>query len=133
MNSLIRTALVAAFSLTALSTAYAASDASSNAMKRADTQYKAAKERCDALKGNEHDVCEKDAKAARDKTKADAKAARKGTPESRADAGETKAKADYKVQMERCESLKGKDQNACESKAKAALDQRQANADKARK
>jgi hypothetical protein len=35
--------------------------------------------------------------------------------------------------MERCDSLKGKEQDACESKAKAGLNRRQADADKQRK
>ena len=36
---------------------------------RADAAYDVAKEKCDDLKGNEKDVCEKDAKAARVKAK----------------------------------------------------------------
>jgi hypothetical protein len=126
-------ALAVAFSLAAFSTAYGATDVAGDQIKRADAEYKIAKQRCDALKGNEADVCDKEAKATRDKTKADARAARKGTPESRADAGETKAKADYKAQMERCEALKGKEADACESRAKATLDSRQAKSDKVRK
>ena len=128
MNSMIRNLAIVAFSVTAFTSAQAASDTA----ERAESQYKAAMERCEPLKGNAQDVCEKEAKASRDKTKADVSAATKGTAESRADAGETKAKADYKVAMERCESLKGKDQDACESKAKAVLDQGQADADKRR-
>ena len=109
-------------------------DFESDAAKdRADAQYKTAMERCEPMKGNAQDVCEKEAKAARDKSKADVSAATKGTTESRADAVETKAKADYRVAMERCEPLKGNAQDACESKAKATLDQAQANADKRRK
>jgi hypothetical protein len=133
MRAIVRPLAVAALSLAAFSSAYAASDAADAAKNRADAQYKAAMERCEPMKGNAQDVCEKEAKAARDKAKADVSTATKGTAESRADAGETKAKADYDVAMERCESLSGKDQNACESKAKAALDQRQADADKKRK
>ena len=129
MNPMIRNLFAVAFSVAAMSSAHAASDAE----KRADTQYKAAMERCEPMKGNAQDVCEKDAKAARERAKAGDKAARKGTPEARADAGEATAKAEYDAAKERCESLKGKDQDACESKAKAVLDQRQADADKKRK
>ena len=42
---------------------------------RADAAYDVAKEKCDDLKGNDKDVCEKDAKAARVKAKEDAKVA----------------------------------------------------------
>jgi hypothetical protein len=113
--------------------AQAANDRAKGEMDRADSQYRIAKERCDSLKGKQEDVCEKEAKAARDKAKADARVSRKDTPESRGDAGETKAKADYRVQKEKCEMLKGKDQDACESQAKASLQAREAQADKIRK
>ena len=129
MNSMIRNLATVAFSVMAFTSAHAASDTE----KRADSQYKAAMERCEPLKGNAQDVCEKDAKAAHERAKADDKAARKGTPEARADAGESKARAEYKAAMERCESVKGKEHDACESKAKATLDRRQADADNNRK
>jgi hypothetical protein len=129
MNSMIRTLAAVAFSVTAFTSAHAASETA----KHADSQYKAAMERCKPMKGNAQDVCEKDAKAARDSAKADDKAARKGTPEARADAGESKARAEYKAAMERCESLKGKEHDACESQAKATLDRRQADADQNRR
>ena len=106
MNSMIRNLAIVAFSVTAFTSAQAASDTA----ERAESQYKAAMERCEPLKGNAQDVCEKDAKAARDR-----------------------AKAEYDAAKERCESLKGKEQDACESKAKASLDRRQADADKKRR
>ena len=129
MNSMIRKLAVVAFSVTAFSAAHAATPAE----ERAESQYKAAMERCEPLKGNAQDVCEKDAKAARERAKAGDKAARKGTPEARADAGERTARAEYKAAMERCDSLKGKEQDACESQAKAMRDRHQADADKKRK
>jgi len=129
MNSMIRNLATVAFSVMAFTSVQAASDTA----QRAESQYKAAMERCEPLKGNAQDVCEKDAKAARERAKADDKAARKGTPEARADAGESKARAEYKAAMERCESLKGKEHSACESKAKATLDRHQADADKQRR
>ncbi len=133
MKTFTRHVLAAAVSIMTLSAASAADNAADRAKNRAQDQYKAAMERCKPMKGNAQDVCEKEAKAARDKARADANAAAKGTPESRADATETKAKADYRAAKERCDSLKGKEQDACESKAKATLDQRQANADKQRR
>ena len=129
MNSIIRNLAAVAFSVMAFTSVQAATET----VQRADTQYKADMQRCKPLKGNAQDVCQKDAKAARERARADDKAARKGTPEARADAGESKAKAEYKAAMERCESLTGKDQTACETKAKATLARRQADADKHRR
>ncbi|GAB2576103.1 hypothetical protein GCM10027034_02930 [Ramlibacter solisilvae] len=57
----------------------AASDAAKadvKAMKKqADGDYKAAKEKCKPMKGDEQKACEKDAKAAHDKAQADIKRA----------------------------------------------------------
>lgn len=47
------------------------------AIARADADYDIAKEKCDDLKGNPKDVCQKEAKAAHTKAKADAKAGSK--------------------------------------------------------
>lgn len=70
-------------------------------------QYDAAKERCDALSGNEKDVCEEKAKADRDKSEADL------------DAAKEKAKADYKVAKEKCDAMSGDAKDACMDAAKA--------------
>jgi hypothetical protein len=43
--------------------------------KQADGEYKAAKEKCKPMKGDEQKACEKDAKAAHDKAQADIKRA----------------------------------------------------------
>ena len=112
---------------------HAADDHARNAMDRADAQYKVAKQRCDAMKGQQEDVCEKEAKAVRDKARADARVSRSNTSESRADARETRAKADYRVQKEKCEVLKGREQDACETQAKTTLQNRQVQTDKIRK
>ncbi|MFP5406049.1 MAG: cell envelope biogenesis protein TolA [Gammaproteobacteria bacterium] len=99
--------------------AMARSDAADAAIDHAEAQYKAAKDKCDALKGNDEDVCKKQAKADYEKAKADAKARDKGTPAARKDAVEDKAKADYKVAKEKCEALKGQQEDACNAQAKA--------------
>jgi hypothetical protein len=39
--------------------------------KQADSEYKAAKDKCKPMKGDEQKACEKDAKAANEKAKAD--------------------------------------------------------------
>ena len=41
---------------------------------KAEANYDVAKEKCDDIKGNGHEVCEKEAKAALEKAKSDAKA-----------------------------------------------------------
>ena len=57
------------------------------ALAKADGTYHVAKEKCDDLKGNEKDACQKDAKANHDRAKAEAKANAK-VSEARSDARE---------------------------------------------
>lgn len=95
-----------------------AEDARKLALAKADAAYEIAKERCDDRKGNEKDVCMKEAKAAETRAKADAKAAEK-TGEVRKDAAEDKREADYKVAIERCDSLAGTAKSDCQTAAKA--------------
>ena len=88
-----------------------------------------AKEKCDDLSGNQKDVCVKEAKAAHVKATADAKvdrvaaekhnAATEKTAAARRDAAEDKRDADYKVAIEKCDSLSGPAKDACVSGAKA--------------
>jgi hypothetical protein len=95
-------------------------------MARADADYDVAKEKCDDLKGNDKDVCEKDAKAARVKAKEDAKvAAAQAKPndsasEKRADVAEAKKDANaekndaaYKAAKERCDAMSGDAKSKC--------------------
>ena len=96
---------------------------------RAEAAYDINKEKCDDLAGNKKDTCVQEAKAVRDKAKADAKADRQSAnaqmkanekiAEARKDAGETKREADYKVAIERCESLAGERKDLCVKDAKA--------------
>ena len=96
-----------------------AADASYDAtVDKAKADYKVAKKQCDALSGNDKDVCLKEAKAAEEKTKADAKA-RKESTESGAKAGEDKREADYKVAKEKCDALSGDAKDRCMTDAKA--------------
>jgi hypothetical protein len=89
----------------------------------AEADYSVAKARCDGLKGNEKDVCVKDAKAAEKKAKADAKTATAQTPEARADARaegqDDKRDAEYKAAKERCDSLSGDAKDKCQGDVKA--------------
>jgi hypothetical protein len=84
----------------------------------AEADYAVAKAKCDALKGNERDVCVKEAKAAEVKAKADAKATEK-VAAARQDAAEEKRDADYKVALEKCDGMSGAAKDACVANAKA--------------
>jgi hypothetical protein len=84
---------------------------------QADADYKAAVALCDGRQGNDKDVCMQQAKANRDKVKADAKASLK-SQDAVADAREDKMEADYKVAKEKCDALSGKEKDACISSAK---------------
>ena len=84
----------------------------------AEADYEVAKERCDEKAGNQKDVCMKEAKAAMTKVQADAKATQKGS-EARMDASKDKMDADYKVALEKCDSLAGDAKNSCVASAKS--------------
>jgi hypothetical protein len=63
--------------------AVAADDANKAARKQERAEYKAAKKKCESLKGAEEKACTKEAKAKHDKAEADAKAARKSEKASK--------------------------------------------------
>jgi hypothetical protein len=84
----------------------------------AEANYDVAKAKCDAKTGNEKDVCIKEAKAAETKAKVDAKATEK-IAAIREDAREDKMSAEYKVAIEKCDSLSGSAKDACVANAKA--------------
>jgi hypothetical protein len=87
------------------------------AEKRAEADYKAAAARCKEMKGNEKDVCMKEAKAAEKKAKADAKAQRTASS-ARAEAGDERRSADYQTAKEKCDALSGKAKDNCVNDAK---------------
>jgi hypothetical protein len=95
-----------------------ASDADKLAKTRAKTAYNTAKQKCDALKGNDKDVCMKEAKAAETRAMADAKT-HKETREARKEANEDIAEANYKVAKEKCDAMSGNAQDACLQEVKA--------------
>jgi hypothetical protein len=92
-------------------------DANKIAKAKADADYAVAKEMCDDKGANAKDVCVREAKATHDKALADAKMNRK-VADARADAGDTKRDADYKVAVEKCDSLAGDAKSACVDAAK---------------
>jgi len=98
-------------------------------LARAEAVYDVAKEKCDDMTGNQKDVCKKEAKANYTKAKADAKVDRvasdttqnsmKKTADARKDAAEDKRDADYRVAVEKCDSLSGAAKDTCVRDAKA--------------
>jgi len=97
-------------------------------LARADAVYEVAKEKCDDLTGNAKDVCVKEAKAGYTKAKADAKVDRvaadtrqdatQKTANAQRDAADDKRNADYKVAIEKCDSLAGTAKDTCVRDAK---------------
>ena len=91
-----------------------------------EAQYKAryavAKEKCDNLGGNDHDVCLSQAKSERDKAAAEVKLA-KTTADAIGDASSEHAEADYKVAREKCDSLAGDAKDSCIAQAKSRYGQ----------
>jgi len=85
---------------------------------KAEANYAVAKEKCDDKTGNDKDVCRKEAKAAETKAKADANMQKKVTA-AKKDAAEDKRDADYKVSIEKCDSLKGDAKSNCVAQANA--------------
>lgn len=85
---------------------------------KAKAAYAVAKEKCDDKAGNEKDVCVKEAKAIEAKALAEAKMG-KQIGEARKDAAAETSDADYKVAVEKCESLAGDAKASCIAAAKA--------------
>lgn len=90
---------------------------------KAKTAYEVAREKCDDRAGNAKDVCVQEAKAVRDKAMADARLS-KEIRQSRQEAGDDKAHADYEVAVEKCDALSGSSKAACVASAKAKHGQR---------
>ena len=87
-------------------------------MKIASAYYDLDKVKCNALAGNDKDVCVSQAKAARVAAESDAKADKKAI-EARTDARDDKRDAEYKVAMEKCDAFAGAAKDGCVSAAKA--------------
>ena len=92
-------------------------DANKIEVAKADSAYAVAKEMCDEKGGNAKDVCVAEAKAAHTKAMADAKVAEK-VGDARQDAADDKSTADYKVAVQKCDSLAGDAKAACITAAK---------------
>lgn len=93
---------------------------------RIEAQYKAAKEKCEALKDNAQDVCEKEAKAQEKIAKAELAAKNNPSQRNQRRVAEAKADGEYDVAKEKCDDMKGEQKDACEKDAKAKRDQAKA-------
>ena len=90
---------------------------------QAKSAYAVAKEKCDDQAGNAKDVCVKEAKALEVKALADAKLG-KQIGEAKKDAALDKSDANYKVAIEKCDSLAGDAKTSCVAAAKAQFDKK---------
>jgi len=84
-----------------------------------EADYKAANDKCKDLKGNQKDICHKEAKLDEKSRKADLEAKYKGTEKAQYDAQIAKAKAKLDLEQEKCEEMKGAEKSACKKQAKA--------------
>ncbi|MFL9923231.1 cell envelope biogenesis protein TolA [Herbaspirillum lusitanum] len=122
MKKIIATMILGAAAMGMTATASYAADAAKAQykadVKKADADYKLAKKKCGPLKGNDKDVCEKEAKAAHESTIADAKAKNK-TVDASKDAAKDKNDANYDVAKEKCDAMSGDAKDKCVAAAKS--------------
>ena len=104
----------------AASAAPIAKDAYNAENKRIEDQYKADRDACKSMTGNQKDVCIETAKGKEKIAKADNEAAYKDTEKTRYDAKVARAEADYAVAKEKCDDLSGNQKDVCVKEAKAA-------------
>jgi len=88
--------------------------------KNIETEYKAAKIRCDSLAGNANDICVAEAKGNRDVAEAELEAKYKPSIKNSYNVRVAKADADYSVADQKCDDKDGNDEDVCEKEAKAA-------------
>jgi hypothetical protein len=79
---------------------------------KAKTAYDVAEEKCDDQAGQAKDLCQREAKSARDKALADARMD-KEIRHSREHADEHKMDADHKLAAEKCDALRGTSKSEC--------------------
>ena len=97
-----------------------AKDAIKGREAKVDASYIVAKEKCDDLTGKPKSLCVTESKTARTKGMADAKM-NKEIGEAKVDATQAKRDADYKVAIEKCDTLAGNAKSACIASAKSNL------------
>jgi len=97
--------------------------------ERIESEYKAAKEKCDAMQGNQKDICVAEAKAKEKVAKAenDAKHAKDPSKEQ-AKVQRVKADAEYDVAKQRCQEMNGNEKDVCMKEAQVQRDKTRASA-----
>ena len=93
-------------------------DGTKAAVAKADADYDVAKEMCDDKGGQAKDECLTEAKTAHKKAVADAKLEKKVNT-ARADNAEDKRDADYKLAVQKCDTMAGDAKISCVADAKA--------------
>jgi hypothetical protein len=93
---------------------------------RVEADYKAAKNACDSMKGNDKQVCEADAKGKMKVAKAELEAKYEPSVSHERKVQEARAEHAYEVAKEKCDAMKGKEESACEKQAKAEHDRAKA-------
>jgi hypothetical protein len=95
--------------------------------ERIESEYKAAKERCDSMQGNQKDICVAEAKAKERVAKAenDAKHA-KDPAKEQAKVQRVRADAEYDVAKQRCQEMKGNEKDVCMKEAQVQRDKTRA-------
>lgn len=92
------------------------------AKEKISADYKVAKAKCDTLKDNAKDVCEKEAKGTENVAKAELEQNYKPSNKNAKKVAEQKAEMSYQVAKEKCDDLSGDAKNACTKDAKASHD-----------
>ena len=91
-----------------------------------EADAKAAKAKCDAMKGQQKDVCQQEAKAHEKVQKAELEAKYNPSQSNKRKVDEAKAEGEYEVAKAKCDLQGGKADNACKDQAKAKYDQAKA-------
>jgi hypothetical protein len=95
--------------------------------ERIESEYKAAKERCDAMQGNQKDICVAEAKAHEKIAKAENDAKHTKDPsKEQAKVQRVKADAEYDVAKQRCQEMKGNEKDVCMKDAQVQRDKARA-------
>ena len=97
--------------------------------ERIESEYKAAKEKCDSMQGNQKDICVAEAKATEKVAKAenDAKHAKDPSKEQ-AKVQRVRADAEYDVAKQRCQEMNGNEKDVCMKEAQVQRDKTRASA-----
>lgn len=88
---------------------------------RVDADYKAARQKCDALKANAKDICMVEAKGNHKVAKAELEAQHEPSARHDAKLKSEKAEAAYDLAKQKCDDLSGTAKDTCKKDAQAAF------------